>query len=312
LGLSICKKLTELMGGKMWFESKEGKGSTFYFTIMTLKPEQPIMRPIPHILYGKRVLIIDKSTALQQVLSVRMYSWGITSVSFKTVREAISVFGTSTTKLVDLFLVDARHGLNEIHLLKAYDIPIVLMGTTKPSTEFETFAFLNKPIRISKLLNVLEQVLQNISNNLYSEMSKKRALDSSDPLPAQRNLRILIAEDNFMNQKVIVKVLESAGYTNIEIVEDGLQALEIMKRKTFEVILMDCMMPKMDGLEATERIRAECPLAAQPVIIALTANAFPENRRRCFLAGMNFVLTKPLQKKELIDALHQFSLTLKR
>jgi len=133
-----------------------------------------------------------------------------------------------------------------------------------------------------KLVNCTET--NNGRANVNKETSKKR---------------ILIAEDNSLNQIILRKVLESMGYTNVTTVDNGKAALDILKTQTFQCVLMDCMMPIMGGIEATECIRREIPMERQPIIIALTANVFAENRDLCINAGMNEVLTKPINKEKL-------------
>jgi len=128
---------------------------------------------------------------------------------------------------------------------------------------------------------------------------------SSDSVP--KFLSILIAEDNEMNQKVIARILQSMQFSNIKIVDTGLKALQSAKEEHFDVILMDIMMPEMGGIEATERIRSEIPRDDQPAIIAITADAFSETRKRCLESGMNDILTKPLSRTILLNVLNKYS-----
>ncbi|MBN2004085.1 MAG: response regulator [Anaerolineae bacterium] len=314
LGLVISRRLVELMGGKMWVESNAGQGSIFHFTLQAPIAELP-RRVDPHKiqpdLKGKHVLIVDDNATNRQILTLQTQAWGMDPVATASPHEALEWLERG--EAFDLALLDMQmpemDGVMlaaEMHKIAgAQEIPLVMLTSLgqeeiqNPSVHFA--AFLTKPIRASQLYDALvtifaEALVYSIEENTEPQF---------DTAMAQRlPLHILVAEDNPVNQKLALLMLERMGY-RADLAGDGKEVLEALNRQPYDVILMDVQMPQMDGLEATRRIRAQSGVADRPRIIAMTANAMKEDRQICLEAGMNDYLSKPIQVPELVAALNR-------
>ncbi|MCP4544255.1 MAG: response regulator [Chloroflexi bacterium] len=318
-------------------ESKGGPGSILHFTIQAEVAPAPIrayLREIQPDLRGKRVLIVDDNATNRRILMLQMQAWGIEPVETAfptealewiraTVRESDPSAGplaSSVQAPFDLALLDYQ--MPEIdgvmlatEILKIPDIqalPLILLSSVRhqeikaEATDLEkvTFAaFLLKPIKASQLYNALVGVLAK------EDRPRERRADAGapqfDPEMGKRlPLRILLAEDNAINQKLALRLLARMGY-RADVAGNGLETLEALQRQPYDVILMDVQMPEMDGLEATRRIRHEVAPKAQPRIVAMTASAMKEDRDACQVAGMDDYVSKPIRVKELINALNK-------
>eukprot|EP01114_Cavostelium_apophysatum_P013594 TRINITY_DN3327_c0_g1_i1.p1 TRINITY_DN3327_c0_g1~~TRINITY_DN3327_c0_g1_i1.p1 ORF type:complete len:936 (-),score=264.84 TRINITY_DN3327_c0_g1_i1:441-3248(-) len=306
LGLSISKKLAELMGGIMSFESEPNKGSKFTFTIVVEKGNDALSAKPSGVLKEdikiKNVAIVDPSSTLRRVLEKTLRSFGFSAVSFANATEALETL-TKKSENGHLWcvLVDAKQGDEAIARLRGQFGYVIVMGYSMPKGD-DSIIFLRKPIRTTSLFNRLfgRRSMEIQTQSQITQLPKDYNASSL------KELKILMAEDNLTNQKVIKQLLIRMGCGNITIVDDGKKAFEAVNSSRYDVVLMDLMMPEMGGLESTEKIRQEVPFENQPVIIALTANVFEDDRRRCLQCGMNDVLTKPVNIASLQRALTNF------
>ncbi|HET7375474.1 MAG TPA: response regulator, partial [Anaerolineae bacterium] len=314
LGLAISKRLSELMGGKMWVESAgvAGQGSTFHFTIVA-KPAEVPLRPFLQTaqidLRGKRVLIVDDTETNQRVMTLQTQAWGMDALAVKSPQEAIEQVRAGKT--FDIGLIDYQmpdmDGLTlaaEIRkMLGTRSFPLVLVSSIgrelTPSADIA--AALTKPVRASQLYDVLIGLLA--AKPEARPQAPILAPTEFDPQMANRlPLHILLAEDHAINQKLALLTLGRLGY-RADVAANGLEVLAALDRQPYDVILMDMQMPEMDGLEATRRIRERQAGEAGPRIIAMTANVTKEDRQACLEAGMNDYLAKPIRVGELVTAL---------
>jgi CheY-like chemotaxis protein/HPt (histidine-containing phosphotransfer) domain-containing protein len=317
LGLFISKGLVGLMGGRLWAESVEGRGSTFHFTAPLPVAPQPTSAawqgPQPH-LRGRCALIVDDNPTGARLLAREAHRWGMTAITVFNGAQALEFLGRDAgfdIIVIESFLPDmdgAALGHKIRSLLKPRRIPLVLMvpiGAPPVPAELGedgVVTSVSKPVKPAFLhaafLRALAVDARPEANFPAGRNAPVSKLDGG--LAARVPLRILLTDDNVINQKVGSRMLKQFGY-QADIASSGNEALEILQRTTYDVVFMDVQMPGIDGLETTRRIRAlEKQIARPPAyIVAMTANAMPGDREKCLASGMDEYLAKPVQPEAL-------------
>ncbi|EDY83864.1 ATPase, histidine kinase-, DNA gyrase B-, and HSP90-like domain protein [Verrucomicrobiia bacterium DG1235] len=311
LGLAISKKLTELMGGEMRVESSEGSGSSFIFTIVS-----PVSSPVVYspdfdergesLVSGKSLLVVQPNEVIGEKITAQLHRWKAKVQFAATIDQATEL---AQAHKFAIALVDQRYGAEETKRLlqtarsesacpKIRLIEIAPFGKTAP-TERDAQT-LSKPVKPSSLLDALAKSLQ--SKNHTRNATKDAKTEDHAKLGENCPLRILMAEDNKINQKVVKLVLKQLSYS-IDVANDGLEVLDKLDQNQYDVVLMDVQMPNMDGYEATREIYKRFPIDKRPYIIALTANAMQGDRERAIAAGMQDYVSKPIRPATIGAAL---------
>jgi len=320
LGLAISKRLVELMGGRMWVESKVGEGSTFHFTIHVARAAAlPGSNGEDMIaaLRSRRALVVDDNETNRWILSRQLSNWGMEVRAVASGAKALELVRGGEAfdvGVVDLVMpdMDGIMVAQEIGRLRAGALPLVLLSSADAAEASSIAAsqqlspclfasILPKPARAAQLQAALHAALCGSARELPSRAAHT-ALDGG--LASRLPMRILIAEDNGINQKVMLKLLARGGYL-ADVVANGLEVLEALERAPYDLVLMDVQMPEMDGLEATRRLRTRAAGGRGPYIVALTANAMREDRDECLAAGMDDYLSKPVRPELLFAALER-------
>jgi GAF domain-containing protein/DNA-binding response OmpR family regulator len=323
LGLVISRRLSEMMGGLMYAESDGlGKGANFVFIIAarpaelmhTRRREYSIAQPE---LTGKRVLIVDDNATNRIILSKQTAKWGMTARDTASPRTALNWLQGGETfdaAIIDMHMpeMDGLELAKQIRQLPSplgkgaggEGVPLILfssLGRKEVGDDSNLFAaYLAKPLKQSQLFDVLASIFTEAKPREEKHTLRADRIKLDPELAARHPLKILLAEDNAVNQKLALRLLQQMGY-RADMVANGLEAVEAITRQKYDVILMDVQMPEMDGLEATREIRKL--QAAQPRIIAMTANAMQGDREMCLAAGMDDYISKPIHIEELVNAL---------
>ena len=313
LGLAISKRLAELMGGDMSVDSAgPGHGATFHFSIRAPEAELPQgarrdffgQQPA---LQGKRVLVVDDNATNRRVLALQAAKWGMVPRDTEWPEQALQ--WVQAGEAFDLAILDMHmpkmNGLELARQLRQTRAALPLMlfsslGRKEAGDDENLFtAYLHKPLRQSQLFDTLVTLLGDAAAPRVVAVSRPKA---EAGLALQHPLRILLADDNVVNQKLALRLLSQMGY-RADLASNGIEAIESVERQTYDVVLMDVLMPEMDGLEASRRITARWAADARPRIVAMTANAMAGDRERCVSAGMDDYVTKPIRVDALVEAL---------
>jgi PAS domain S-box-containing protein len=339
LGLVISQRLSEMMGGTMWAVSEgvPGKGALFHFTIKTQAADAPAastrrdLRGVQPSLNGKRILIVDDNDTNRRILMLQTGKWGMTPREYASPLAALDVIKHGEpfdVAILDMHMpeMDGLELAKEIRQLEGMAVQLpsqqadvgsavalptsrralpLIMFTSLGRREggadsIEFAAHLTKPIKPSQLFDALVSVFDDQPIHVRKKETAKSQFDPEMAL--KHPLRILLAEDNAVNQKLALRLLGQMGY-RADVAGNGLEAIESIERQKYDVVLMDVQMPELDGLEATRQIVARWPKGIRPQIVAMTANAMQGDREMCIEAGMDDYLTKPIRIDELVMAL---------
>ncbi|MEA5515133.1 response regulator, partial [Nodularia sp. UHCC 0506] len=316
LGLTICQKLVDLMGGEIGVNSEEGKGSQFWFELTFTKQFRPVSSVQNQgILQHRRLLVVDDNATNRKIIYDQATYWGMKVDEVASAAEALNVLQTSLTKgiLYDVALIDMQmpqvDGLTLGTQIKTNsalaDIPIMIMTSTNQRDEVQKAlnigfsSYLVKPVKASRLLDAILNVLASQPKSVNIQIPTIH-----QPKLTNSKLRVLIAEDNLVNQKVALQLLQNLGY-EADVAGHGQEVLQLLEKIPYDLIFMDCQMPVLDGLETTKEIRRR--MKRQPVIVAMTAHAMKEDKQNCLEAGMNDYLSKPVKKEKLASILNYWS-----
>ncbi|MBE8989503.1 GAF domain-containing protein [Nostoc sp. LEGE 12450] len=338
LGLAICKQLVSLMGGEIGVESRLGKGSKFWFEVTLAQQLHPISSESDReLLTNRRLLVVDDNATNRKIIHHQATRWGMlvdqaasATIALKAIEEA-----AKQKNLYDIAVIDMQmpeiDGMTLGEQIKANSaiagLPLIMLTSTNQRDEIQRAlkigfaAYLVKPVKPSRLLDTIMTILGTQIKEETEVRSQEFKLkdyenNSNAHSPSSRflardfhKLRILLAEDNLVNQKVALKQLQSLGY-GADVAGNGKEVLQLLEKIPYDLILMDCQMPVLDGLETTKEIRrwqeSSFINSRRPVVIAMTANAMKEDQQMCLDAGMDDYLSKPVIKEKLAAALQRW------
>jgi PAS domain S-box-containing protein len=325
LGLSISVRLVRMMTGKMWVESAPGVGTKFHFTVPLVPAVRPpvaeaIREVRSDLLPGVKVLIVDDNRANRKILEVILNRWDAIATSVENGDEAIvkllaaSAAGQQYALIICDVMMPHMDGFGFVERVRAKpelsSAKIILLtsaghrGDAARAKELGIAAYLTKPVRKSELLEVVSRLLDNSKQTPLSSLVTRFSIANAEN--AAISLRILVAEDNAVNQILVTRLLEKRGHS-VKVVGNGLEALGALEQGTYDLVLMDMQMPEMDGFEATGEIRKrEVRTGLHVPIVALTAHAMKGDRERCLEAGMDGYLSKPIRAQELYELLENY------
>jgi PAS domain S-box-containing protein len=323
LGLAICKQLVDLMGGEIGIDSEEGRGSQFWFRIAFVKQslqaiaERPPRREVN--LKDIRVLVVDDSATNCKILTYQLTAWQMRVDAVQCASDAIAILRVAVAEgdRYQLAILDMQMPDLDGEMLGAQikadptlqDIKLIMLTSLNQQggiirvREMGFEFYLVKPVKQSRLLDILMEVVSIDTNRKALPISPLIGLDD---IPTKiSKLKILIAEDSPINQKVALHQLRNFGY-DADVAGNGREVLDLLKHIHYDIILMDCQMPEMDGYEATTAIRQLDSPKSKIVIVAMTANAMKEDRDRCIASGMDDYLSKPIRKEDLAQKIAEW------
>jgi two-component system, sensor histidine kinase and response regulator len=325
LGLTISKSLIEMMGGRIWVESEVGVGSRFHFTVRLITAEERVVeveRAAAHpILSGVKVLVVDDNRTNRRILEGLMKRWGMNPTCASDGEKALVALRAArdSGEPYQLILTDMRmpkmdgFGLvEEVKRLPGLSTSTIMMltsdgqrGDAVRCAELGISAYLMKPVRKSELREAIMRVLS--TNQQAGEARMVTRYSMQEVGGPGRSLNVLLAEDNPVNQKLAIRLLEKRGH-RVTLACNGVQALAALEKGPYDLVLMDVQMPEMDGLEATTLLRArEKGRGEHQAVVAMTALVMKGDRERCLAAGMDGYLSKPIAPQELDDVLDRYS-----
>ncbi len=334
LGLAICKRLAELMGGKIWVESDAGKGANFHFTVLATAAAAtapPTWQSAQPQLAGKRLLAVEDNATNRRIITHRAQQWGLVVETAANSRDALRIFAQTSplshpmgegqgeghhqafdAVILDLQLPDLdgfalaqeiRNQPSGRYLPLLLLSSVRLRGDDSRPLRANISVFVYKPIRPAQLLDALCRAM-NIQLQREKKAPSAPSLDTT--LALRLPLRLLLADDNPINQKVGISVLTKLGY-RADMANNGLEVLKALEQKAYDILFLDVQMPEMDGLEAARQICQRWPADKRPRIIAMTGNALMGDREKCLQAGMDDYISKPVRIAELQAALERWA-----
>ncbi|MEH1827025.1 MAG: response regulator [Nostoc sp.] len=339
LGLAICKQLVSLMGGEMGVESRLGKGSKFWFEVTLAKQLYPISSESdPELLLNRRLLVVDDNATNRKIIHHQATRWGMlvdqaasATTGLKAIQEAAKQKNPYDIAVIDMQMPEID-GMTLGEQIKANSaiagLPLIMLTSTNQRDEIQRSlkigfaAYLVKPVKPSRLLDTIMTILgrqleeKEVEGRIQDFKLKNSENKSTYHAPKpgllaanSHKLRILLAEDNLVNQKVALKQLQSLGYS-ADVAGNGKEVLQLLEQIPYDLILMDCQMPVLDGLETTKEIHrwqeSSFVSGRRPVVIAMTANAMKEDQQMCLDVGMDDYLSKPVMKEKLAAALQRW------
>jgi signal transduction histidine kinase/CheY-like chemotaxis protein len=326
LGLTISKRLVEMMGGRVWLDSEAGKGSQFHFTARLALAQttgtkvQGIVPP--EALRGVKVLVVDDNRTNRRILKGMLARWGMLETSVEDGEAALAQLESAKAEgapfalvLTDMHMpnMDGFTLIEQIRKRPGLSAATIMMltsaghrGDAARCQELGVAAYLLKPIRQSDLQAAIARVLGAREQPAGAALITRFSLQKNAQEPSS-SMRVLLAEDNAVNQRLAVRLLEKRGH-HVKVAGNGREALAALEKESFDLVFMDVQMPEMDGMEATAAIREKEKQSGQhQLIIALTAHAMKGDREKCLAQGMDGYLTKPIRPQELDDILTEYA-----
>lgn len=324
LGLTISKKMVEMMGGEIGVQSKAGEGSDFFFTVMLSKAEGDesfYKLDSTEVKKDLSILLVDDNVIVQESIAEIFKAWNINFSVFSSCEECESI-KTSSSQLYDLVLIDSGMILDDpsINLKKIYDIlplqekgKVIVLSSNLSAIQIGKLRslgiqyFLNKPVLQSDLKNICSKGFENeVSTSPFNEVPENQNKEIVNK-EVGSSIKILLAEDQPINRKIVIGLLKRYNWQIIS-AENGEEAVEKFRTEPFDLILMDVQMPKMDGFDATKCIREDEILTGKHIpIVAMTAHAMKGDKEKCLDAGMDYYITKPIDSQELVSLIKKIT-----
>ncbi|MBF0398378.1 MAG: response regulator [Desulfobacterales bacterium] len=323
LGLAICKQLVELMSGKIWIESKLNEGTIFYFTARFVRQSgyTETKLELPEHIKGYYALIIDDSKLARHIIGKMLTSLGFNTEAVSSGEDAIALLYRRQKKdndphpfnlvVMDRIMpgIDGIETARRIRQELKSSVPLIMITGdkeeegAKDAAQVNIDGYLTKPVIESALFDIIFDIF--VRKGKLSGYRKKKEITTKVSIYRERlkGIRVLLAEDHLINQEIAKDILEKANI-EVEIADNGLEAVRFLQNKKYDVVLMDIQMPEMDGFQATQKIRSELKLNHLP-IIAMTANAMRGDEEKCLAAGMNGYVTKPIKQEHLFDTIYK-------